>query len=116
MFSDFYRELMPSGDWGHSERLFLPSHGFKNRSPDEPGAYKFVIFLLLKYSSHNILPITKTRAGVHEHQGPALVCLSAIDKKLAEYCLIITMYLLVFLMSQNPKCPGYNQEKNQGDK
>ena len=23
---------------------------------------------------------------------------------------------MVFLMGQNPKCPGYNCEKNQGDK
>ena len=48
-----------------------------------------------------------TRKGVTELRGPALVCLRAIDKKIS---------VLVFLMGQNPKCPGYNIEKNQRDK
>ena len=36
--------------------------------------------------------------------------LFAIDKKSA-YC-----FVLVFLMAQNPKCPGCNQRKNNGEK
>ena len=31
-------------------------------------------------------------------------------------CYIQKINVLVFLMGQNPKCPGYNEGKNQGDK
>ena len=41
-----------------------------------------------------------------ELRGPALVCLSALDKKIALYC--VNLAVLVFLMGQNPKCPKYN--------
>ena len=39
--------------------------------------------------------LCKTRKGVPELRGPALVCLSATDKKIS---------VLVILMGQNPKC------------
>ena len=46
---------------------------------------------------------------VSELRGPALVCLSASDKKLAWY--FVNIAVLVFLMGQNPECPGYNYWK-----
>ena len=52
--------------------------------------------------------LRQTRKGVPELRGPALVCLSVIDKK-------ISALPLVLLMDQNPKCPGYNSGKKQGD-
>ena len=44
---------------------------------------------------HLFYCLCKTRKGVPELRGPALVCLSATDKKIS---------VLVFLMGQNPKC------------
>ena len=58
--------------------------------------------------------IIRTRKGVLELRGPALVCLSALDKTLTLY--FVNIAVLDFRMGQNPKCPVYNYWKNQGDK
>ena len=56
--------------------------------------------------------VTKTiRTKIRTIRGPDLVCLSSLD-----IGLIFFIAVLVFLMGQNPKCPGYNYWKNQGDK
>ena len=52
------------------------------------------------------LKLILTTKGVPELRGPALVCLSALHKKLTSY--FVNIAVLVFLMGQNPKCPGYN--------
>ena len=49
----------------------------------------------------------KARTGVPELRCPALVCLSAIEQNTAYY-FVLYITVLVYLMDQNPKCPGYN--------
>ena len=48
-----------------------------------------------------------TRKGVPELRSPALVCLSALDKKWPDIN-FVNISVLVFLMGQNHKCPGHN--------
>ena len=47
-----------------------------------------------------------TRKGVPELRGPALGCMNAIDKN--RLISFVKITVLVFFMSKNPKCPGYN--------
>ena len=51
----------------------------------------------------------KTRTGDPEIRGPALVCLSAIDKKSLNINFSKHSSVLVFLMGQHPNCSGHNQ-------